>query len=277
VIALREGVQSVEQEGVRTHVLEERLDEDDRREVEAYRRTAAGRKQSDGRELFDDLLHKSNFIKSFDALRGRLDVQPGHRVLELGGGQGWASALLKRHHPEAYVVASDLAPEAFHFTHLYEKLLDVAIDEKWAFDVRSMPFTGDQFDRIFTFAAFHHFGRRGEYGEAIAEILRVLKPGGAAWLLYEPSSPKWLYKRAFRRVNRRLEGDGVAEDVLVVSRLRTEVERIGGTLQAMPNPEPAFREGVKQTLYYAGLKRLPFGSRLLVSTINLVLRKPEPS
>ncbi len=50
------------------------------------------RSDNAGRELFDDLIHKSNFIKTFNGLREQIAVRPGHRVLELGSGQAWASA-----------------------------------------------------------------------------------------------------------------------------------------------------------------------------------------
>ena len=260
--------------GVRCHLDRSRLDAADAGEIDAYRRTAEGRVESDGRELFDDLLHKSNFIKTFREVEPLIDVRPGHRVLELGSGQAWASALVKRWHPDAYVVAADLAPDALGFAHHYEQMLSVAIDEKWAFDCRAMPFADGQFDRVFTFAAFHHFGRAGDYSETVAEILRVLRPGGRAALLYEPSSPRWLYRRAHRRVNRRAELDGVAEDVLVVPRLSEAVEAAGGTLEARPYPQPLFREGVKQTLYYAALASVRPLAGVTVSTVNFTLTKP---
>lgn len=274
-ISLRPNVTPQDLDGVRCHLDHGRLDDDDRREMDAYRRTAERRSGDMGRELFDDLIHKSNFIKSFNELRDRLGVRAGHRVLELGSGQAWASALLKRHHPDAHIVASDIAPDALGFATHYEQMLGVQIDEKWAFDGRAMPFADNQFDRVFTFAAFHHFGRDGDYREPLAEVLRVLRPGGEAWLLYEPLSPPWLYKRAHRRVNRRLESDGVAEDVLVVDRLRSLVEELGGQLEVQPHPQPLFREGVKQTLYYALLSKLPASARWTVSTVNLVIRKPR--
>src|SRR4051794_31732682 len=33
-------------------------------------------------------------------------------ILEIGGGQGWGSCIVKRFHPDAHVVATDISPAA---------------------------------------------------------------------------------------------------------------------------------------------------------------------
>ncbi len=74
-------------------------------------------------------------------------------------------------------------------------------------------------------------------------------------------------------MNRRVDEDGVTEDVLVVSHLREAADHAGGQLEERPYPQPLYREGVNQTLYYALLSRVPRPSKCTVSTINLVLRR----
>jgi ubiquinone/menaquinone biosynthesis C-methylase UbiE len=243
----------------------------DRKEFAAYRKTRTTRTAKEGQELFDDIVFKSNNIKAFRELIPRLELAPGQRVLELGAGQGWASVILKGQYRDCEFVASDLVPDALSFCRFYEELLGVSLDEKWAHNVRQMPFADAQFDRIFTFAAFHHFGSDEGFGPSIAEMLRVLKPGGKILFLYEPSSPKWLYKRAYRRVNRRANLDGVDEEVIVPGRLVAEVEALGASVQIDYFPESKYREGLKQTIYYAVLSRFRPIARMTVSTINITI------
>lgn len=227
---------------------------------------------SDGRMLFDDLTFKADFIRTFQEVKGMIDLRPGHTVLELGAAHGWASVLLKDDVRDAHVVVSDLVPECLKHCQRYERLLGRRVDEKWAFSVRDIPFDDAQFDRVFTFASFHHFGDHGDYAHTVEEIARILKPGGRLVLLYEPTSPAVLYRWAFSRVNKKRAHEGLDEDVLVVDKLEAIAGRVGMTVQATPFPFYRHRDSVAATVYYYVLAKLHL-ARFVVCTANMVLEK----
>jgi SAM-dependent methyltransferase len=180
--------------------------------------------------------------------------------------------LVKDHCPQAYVITSDVVTDCVKHCGRYEKLLARCVDEKWAFSVRDMPFADGQFDRIFTFAAFHHFGDHGDYTQVLAEISRCLKRGGKLVLLYEPTSPAYLYPLAYRRVNKNRAHDGVDEDVLVESKLRRIADKLGLTVRWMFYPNHRYRSSVAASLYYFLVSKLGT-SKYMVCTANIVFEK----
>ncbi len=273
MIPLRKNIQYHQNQEVFCAFNEQSLSESDRKEFIAYQKTDQQRSDNKGIEVFDDIVFKSNFIKTFQQLIPGLALSGNEKILEMGAGQGWASVILKNKYPNSYVVASDLVPVALNFCTNYEKLLNSYIDEKWAFNCRDIPFEDNQFDLIFTMAAFHHFGENNDYSKTLKEMVRVLKPQGKIMLLYEPSSPKYLYNLAYKRVNQRRDLDGVDEDVLIPSKIQESVERINCNFRAELFPEFSYREGFKSTIYYYVLSKLGRLSRLLVSTVNIVIEK----
>jgi ubiquinone/menaquinone biosynthesis C-methylase UbiE len=101
-----------------------------------------------------------------------IDLQ-GKRVLEFGCGGGFEVWLLA-HHFGADAWGVDIAERAAwktladDRTHLV--LADLAVDH---------PFPEDHFDRVFSFYVFEHVSHPHA---ALAEIFRILKPGGLAWI-----------------------------------------------------------------------------------------------
>jgi ubiquinone/menaquinone biosynthesis C-methylase UbiE len=97
----------------------------------------------------------------------------GKRVLEFGCGGGFEVWLLA-HHFGADAWGVDIAERAAwktladDRTHLV--LADLAVDQ---------PFPEGHFDRVFSFYVFEHVSHPHA---ALAEIYRVLKPGGVAWI-----------------------------------------------------------------------------------------------
>jgi len=243
----------------------------DQKEIDAHIASFKRRSSNTGAQFFEDVLFKASFIKTFKNLLPLLEMEGGERVLEMGAGQGWASVLVKQAYPTCYVVASDLVPSEIVLSRQYEKQVNIFLDEKWSFNSRNMPFENDQFDRIFTMAAFHHFGDQGDFSKAIAEMLRVLKPGGQIKLLYEPSSPRYLYKLRMMRVNRR--PDDVDEDVLVMDELKSLGRKLSCKVSYQYFPSALYRDSLTSTVYYFGLSKAKFLAHLLPCTVNVSIAK----
>jgi SAM-dependent methyltransferase len=230
-------------------------------------------------DLFDNIVEKASFIKVFKKLLPCLDLTGKETILEVGGGHCWASALIKRSYPDCYVIASDLIPEAVQSAEKYEAILQATIDEKWSLNCRKIPFKDEQFDRVFTFAAFHHFGfaEKRDFRTAIQEVVRVLRPGGKILLLYERFSPKWLYKPAAWRANKNRASISrsveVDEDQIILSEIKQVAEQLNCNfrVQFLANYED--REGVLVTNYYYILTRLKPLQKLLPGTVNIIIEK----
>jgi len=223
--------------------------------------------------FFDLLTAKANFIRVFELLADRIDLQPGQTVLEIGAGQGWASCLAKRRQPACHIVAADIARDALRYAAAYEQLLGVRIDEIWECSVRALPFADAQFHRIFAFASLHHFGERHDYGGILAEVLRLLAPGGHAVFLYENWAPGWAIGWIRRRARRQMK-HVVDEDVLHLGHLGDACRRLGARMDVEFWPNPSFREAVSATAYMALLNRCRFLAPVLPGTVNVTLIPP---
>lgn len=99
-------------------------------------------------------------------LQTLLSLEPGHRLLDAGGGTGRASAGLL---PQPRIrVVSDLSLPMLGQA-AKQGLYPVAAP------VQQLPFADKTFDRVLVVDALHHFG---DQPGAVAELIRVLKPRG---------------------------------------------------------------------------------------------------
>jgi SAM-dependent methyltransferase len=253
--------------GVSVYLNEPSLSESDRREITGQGGYSPANPDLD---LFSHVVAKAGFIGAFRRLLPLFQISGEERVLELGGGRGWASALLKREHPACYVVASDLSPVPVSHLREYERILGVEVDERWAFAAAALPFADEQFDVVFTFAAFHHMIIGDRYRETFKEVLRVLRPDGRFLLLYEPGTPRLLYGLTHWRVSRRPDAD---EDVVLLHRLRELAGPLQFTMCVERFPDPTGRSNALALLYYSVLSKLPRLAAALPCTVNVILRK----
>ena len=131
-------------------------------------------------------------------------------ILEIGGGQGWASCIIKNIFNKAKVYASDLSADAIHSLNKWEKIFNVSLDNSFACRSNEIPLDDSSVGLVFCFQAAHHFT---EHEKTIKEINRILKPGGICLYLREPSCKKYIYTLAYKRVNKKRPI--VHEDVLI--------------------------------------------------------------
>jgi len=226
--------------------------------------------------LWENLKVKAGELRIFEELLPLLSPAPGLRMLELGAGQGWASLMLKRNHPACEVHASDVSPEAMLGAEKWERLFETRLDGYWACQADRTPFADEQFDRVFTFAAFHHFAIGDRARAALAECLRVLKPGGRLLLLLEPCAPAWLHGWSKRRLDRIRERAGVdiEEDVLVPGHLRRWAKELGAKMEVRFDTRWAWREvRLPGVLRDAAVERVPALGWLMPMGAHFLLEK----
>ena len=243
------------------------LERRQRIEIEFWRDSRTERPESDAVEnIVNKAADAAIFLELVDRFR---DVFVRARtILEIGAGQGWASCLVKRLFPSAEVTASDISQYAVASVDKWERIYETRLDGVHVCRSYELNEPDSSVDLVFCFAAAHHFVA---HRRTLAEIARVLVPGGHALYLYEPSCRAYLHAFARRRVNG--NRPDVPEDVLVYDRI-VRIARglgLGCELDFFPSTK---RRGPIETLYYAALQRLSPLQRLLPCTINYHFRKP---
>lgn len=113
----------------------------------------------------------------------------GLRVLDAACGEGYGSALLARH--ATHVTGVDLSPEAIaHAKRAYASLANTEFIEA---SIAKLPLPDASFDVVVSFETLEHIPVQQEF---IAEIARVLKPGGVL-VMSCPNKLEYSDKRHF--------------------------------------------------------------------------------
>lgn len=235
-------------------------------EIEFWRDSKIESPASDSvQNIVNKMADASIFLDCLTRYRDEL-VQNG-RVLELGGGQCWASCVYERVYPKARVTGTDISPFAVQSLPKWERVLDVKLDNSYACKSYDIPEGDASLDQVFCFAAAHHFLA---HRRTLAEIKRVLKPGGKAFYFFEPTTPKLFHSLAYKRVN--LKRPEVPEDVLIPKKLRTIAEALDLECRIEYFPTHKGR-GPAATAYYLMLGRVPLLKSLLPCTANFIFTK----
>jgi len=125
-----------------------------------------------------------------ERLGGRMD---GQRVLEVGCGRGVGTQLLFDHFGASEVHAFALDPDMV--TRARRRLADYPTDrlKLYVADATTIPEADESFDAAVDFGILHHVP---DWPTAVAEVARVLKPGGRFYFeeVTRQALDRWIYR-----------------------------------------------------------------------------------
>lgn len=127
--------------------------------------------------LYDPLVNLMGFDRARRDLISGANIEPDHRILDIGCGTGTLVVNLKRQYASAQVVGLDPDPKALRRarTKAARAAVSVQLDPGRA---HQLPYKNESFDHIFSSFMFHHLNEV-ERKNMLLEVLRVLKPGGS--------------------------------------------------------------------------------------------------
>ena len=236
-------------------------------EIEFWRRSPDESQSSDS---LTNILNKAAEAQIFTAKLekyGRL-FAGAQNILEVGGGQCWASCIVKRLFTKSNVTATDISPAAVASVPKWEHIFEVKIDRTKSCRSYATPFPDQSFDLVFAYAAAHHFVR---HRSTIRELFRILRPGGAALYLHEPGCQSFMHGVAYRRAN--AKRPDVPEDVLVYRKIELLGREAGFDVDVVFAPTLTNR-GPSQAVYFSVINKLPLLQHILPTTVDILLRKP---
>jgi SAM-dependent methyltransferase len=106
------------------------------------------------------------------------EAMPGGRLLEVGSGPGRLAVRLVRSAPGLIVTGVDLSEEMVGLANRRAEKAELAGRARFVVgDVGSLPFADASFDGVVSMLSLHHWP---DAARALAELHRVLKPGGEA-------------------------------------------------------------------------------------------------
>jgi ubiquinone/menaquinone biosynthesis C-methylase UbiE len=132
--------------------------------------------------LYDPLAKLLGMDGAHRQLLDQANIQPCHRVLEIGCGTGNLAILAKRLHPKADIIGLDPDPKALaHARRKAEReALSIQLDRGFS-DMLQYP--NGSFDRVLSAFMFHHLLKLDDKIKTLLEVRRVLTSGGSLHLL----------------------------------------------------------------------------------------------
>ncbi len=126
---------------------------------------------------YDLMSRIMGFRRTHDRLIAQAELADGMRVLEIGCGTGNVLARARRTHPNVELIGSDPDPAALERAR--HKLPGTRLDVAYA---QELPYPDGEFDRVLSSAMLHHLDTATK-PLALAEVFRVLRPGGQLHLV----------------------------------------------------------------------------------------------
>ncbi|WP_027460170.1 bifunctional demethylmenaquinone methyltransferase/2-methoxy-6-polyprenyl-1,4-benzoquinol methylase UbiE [Deinococcus murrayi] len=134
-----------------------------------------------------------------EAAREALAFSP-RRLLDVATGTGDFALELKARAPETEIIGSDFVPQMLDIAR--EKARGRGLEVRWEEgDALSLPYPDGSFDAVTCAFGFRNFS---DYGRGLAELWRVLAPGGRLVLLEFPPPRPGLFGALFRFYFRRV-------------------------------------------------------------------------
>ena len=129
-------------------------------------------------------------------------IEPGHRVLDLGCGTGTLTILIKQTHPQSDVVGLDGDPKVLAIARAKAAKadLDIRLDHGMAFQTS---YPDHSFDRVLSSLVLHHLTSENKQ-RALREVFRVLGPGGELHVV-DLGKPHTVWARLISRFMQRFE------------------------------------------------------------------------
>ena len=127
--------------------------------------------------VFDPVVRLTTRERTFKRrLVAEAALNPGETVLDLGAGTGTLAIMLKRSCPQATVTGLDADPVVLEQARRKVDGAGLEVSFTEAFSTE-MPFEDRSFDVVVSTLFFHHL-RSADKRRTLAEVARVLRPGG---------------------------------------------------------------------------------------------------
>jgi ubiquinone/menaquinone biosynthesis C-methylase UbiE len=179
----------------------------------------------------------------------------GKQLLEIGCGMGYDSLEFIRR--GVRVTAMDLTPNAVAFARRHFEVEGVAAEDVKVGNALQLPFPDESFDAVWANGVLHH---TGDTPRAIAEVYRVLKPGGRAIISHFYRKASWMYlvSRIGRENIEYKEQDPPVTDFFTDAEIEAMFRdfEIEATFREHHRALPVARKGLKAVLYTYGFRPL---------------------
>ncbi|MBU1087862.1 MAG: class I SAM-dependent methyltransferase [Candidatus Omnitrophica bacterium] len=149
----------------------------------------------------EDILYTRFTKKAFRNFKRFID-RNDKLILEAGCGTGRLCCLLGESFSNSMIVGIDITQESLDIANKLKQYLGVDNVEFKKGDIFKLDYPDEYFDVVFNNGVIEHFplGQKNNYNNALAEMLRVLKPGGKIiidvpnWYCFAHTFYKWLLK-----------------------------------------------------------------------------------